>query len=554
MTTASPLDGYFRYYAGYLQDDFRLNNRLTFNLGLRYEFEGGMREKENRITVGFDRTAKNPISDSVRAALGREVVGGLLYAGVDGNPTQQGTPSKTKLGPRVGIAWNGPHKLVFRGGYGIFYAPEQYTSPSSTVWATQGYTVTDSAVTSTGGSNLFPAPGVFANPFPNGVRQVIGNSQGLGSLLGDSVNFIDQNIKPARVQQYTVDIQREMPGGVVLSAGYVGSWTSNITLGGTSSQSVNINQLPRSVPLTSALRDQVPNPFFGLPGVAGSLGANRTIDRGQLLRPFPQFTAVNMQRVHEGFARYNSLVVKGEKRSSNGLTLRANWTWSKNLDNVVNEDNFYSSESNSIQNAYDLKNEYAYAIIDTPHRVNITPVYTLPFGSGKPFLNGSGWTDKVFGGWTLSTIATFQTGFPLTISQSTETTTGYEGAQRPIRVLGVDPKTSGRIQDRLGGTLSPTVYINRAAYMLAPALSFGNLARNVADIRTPGARIFNASLSKTTAITEGVRLTFRIEANNATNTPRFSGPNTNLSSAQFGWITSQTGFARQIQWMARATF
>jgi hypothetical protein len=80
------------------------------------------------------------------------------------------------------------------------------------------------------------------------------------------------------------------------------------------------------------------------------------------------------------------------------------------------------------------------------------------------------------------------------------------------------------------------------------------MARNVADIRTPGARIINGSLGKTTSITEGVKLTLRIEANNLTNTPRFSGPNTGLNSAQFGWITSQTGFARQIQWLARVHF
>jgi hypothetical protein len=181
-------------------------------------------------------------------------------------------------------------------------------------------------------------------------------------------------------------------------------------------------------------------------------------------------------------------------------------------------------------------------------------VYQLPFGAGKPLLNGGGWSDKVFGGWSISTIATFQTGFPLTISQATETVTGYEGNQRPIRVLGVDPGTPGRIQDRLGGLLSPNVYLNRNAYMVAPALDFGNMARNVADIRTPGARIINGSLGKTTSITEGVKLTIRIEASNLTNTPRFSGPNTNLSGSTFGWITSQTGFARQLQWMARVHF
>jgi trimeric autotransporter adhesin len=336
-----------------------------------------------------------------------------------------------------------------------------------------------------------------------------------------------------------------------MTFGYIGSWTENVTIGGTGSQSININQLPRSVPLTSSLRDQVTNPFYNVPGVGGTLGANRTVERAQLLRPFPQFTSVNMQRVHQGFGRYNALVVKGEKRSNNGLTLRANWTWSKNLDNVVGEDNFFSSESNAIRDAFNLKDEYAYSTIDTPHRVIITPIYQLPFGSGRAFLNGGGWTDKVLGGWTLSTIATFQTGFPITISQTTETTTAFGGSQRPIRVAGVDPSTPGKVQDRLVVPVGGSAYINRDAFMIAPALNFGNLARNIGDIRTPGQMNFNASLGKTTNITEGVKLTLRMEANNATNTPKFAGPNGNLSSGQFGSISSVTGFSRQIQWMAR---
>jgi hypothetical protein len=283
-----------------------------------------------------------------------------------------------------------------------------------------------------------------------------------------------------------------------------------------------------------------------------------------------------MQRVHQGFARYNSMVVKAEKRSANGLTVRANWTWSKNLDNVIGEDNFYVSESGSIQNVYDLGKEYAYSTIDTPHRVNITPIYAFPFGRNKPFLNGGGWTDKAFGGWSLSVVGSFQTGFPLTISQTSDTTTAFEGAQRPIRILGVDPGTPGRIQDRLGAGLSPAnptlglpsnVYLNKNAFMSVAEFNnkygytlttspypFGNMARNIADIRTPGAKIVNASLVKNTNITEGVKLSLRLEASNVLNAPRFSGPNTSISSAAFGSITSQTGFQRQVQWMARVSF
>jgi len=127
MTVSTPLNAFFRYYAGYLQDDFRLSPSLTLNLGLRYEYEEGLQEKQNRFTVGFDPNVRNPVSDEV----GMELKGGLIFAGVNGASTHQGKPSTAKFGPRAGFAWNAG-KFVVRGGYGIFYAPEEYNTPSTT--------------------------------------------------------------------------------------------------------------------------------------------------------------------------------------------------------------------------------------------------------------------------------------------------------------------------------------------------------------------------------------------------------------------------------------
>src|SRR5262249_52319832 len=185
---------------------------------------------------------------------------------------------------------------------------------------------------------------------------------GLQTQMGDTASFVDDSGKAGRVQQYTLDIQKELPGGVVVSAGYVGSWTDHVTIGGTVSTSVNLNQIvPGAVPLTSSLVGNVPNPFYGRANVAGTLGTGQTVQLGNLLRPYPQFSTVTMQRSHQGFARYNSMVVKAEKRAANGLSIRANWTWSKNLDNVIGEDNFYVNESNSIQKSYDTGKEYVYS-------------------------------------------------------------------------------------------------------------------------------------------------------------------------------------------------
>jgi hypothetical protein len=543
MTVSTPIDGFFRYYAGYLQDDFRLSAALTVNAGLRYEYEGGLQERKDRFTVAFDQNVTNPISN----AAGITVKGGLLFAGVNGAAKFQGNPDKTKFGPRVGFAWKAG-KFVVRGGYGVFYAPEQYNTPSTTAWGAQGFTVTDNAVLASPNGTI--PVGSFANPFPNGTHQPAGNTLGLATQLGDVVNFVDQSGGSARVQQYTVDIQRELPKGIVVSAGYVGSWSSHLTLGGTGTGAVNINQLPSSVTLGPSLRDTVPNPFFGLSGVAGALGSQSTTTRAQLLRPFPEFGNVSMQRVHAGLARYNAMVVKVEKRASNGLSIRSSWTWSKNLDNVFGESNFFVAGTGTAQNNYNVNGEYAYSIIDTPHRVDVTPIYALPFGRGRRWLTGGGWSDKVLGGWSLSRVTTYQTGFPIAITQS-DSSFSQGGVQRPTRVSGISAVTPGRVQDRLAIGASGSAYINRNAFQLTPAYAFGNLARNIADVRTPSQFNMNAALEKTTTITENVKLTLRMEANNATNTPKFGGPDGNLSNSTFGTITTQVGFSRQLQWMAR---
>jgi hypothetical protein len=543
MTVSTPLNAFFHYYAGYLQDDFRLSPSLTLNLGLRYEYEDGLQEKQNRFTASFDPNVRNPISDTV----GMELKGGLIFAGVNGAPTHQGNPSKVKFGPRAGFAWNAG-KFVVRGGYGIFYAPEEYNTPSTTNWGAQGFTTTTNAVlVSADGTKPV---GSFADPFPAGYAQPAGNKLGLMTQVGDSVSFVDPSGGSGRVQQYTLDIQRTLPKGIVISAGYIGSWSSHLTLGGTGTGAVNINQLPPTVALGPGLRNTVPNPFYQKAGVAATLSAQPTIVQAQLLRPFPEFTNITMQRVHAGFARYNSMVVKMEKRLSDGLSIRSSWTWSKNLDNIFGESNFFVSGSGTARNNYNVNDEYAYSIIDTPHRVIVSPIYQLPFGQGRPFLNGGGWTDRVLGGWTLSVVGTFQTGFPLALTQ-TDASFSQGAVQRPIRVLGVNPITPGRTQDRLAIGSSGSAYINKDAYQLAPAYTFGDLARNVADIRTPNQTNLNLSLEKTTRITESVKLTLRLEANNATNTTKFGGPDTNLSNTTFGTITTQVGFSRQLQWMAR---
>ena len=154
----------------------------------------------------------------------------------------------------------------------------------------RGYTASTSFLSSNDGG-LTPA-GSLSNPFPAGFAQPQGNSQGLMTGVGGAIDFVDQNAKPGYVQQYSADYQWELPAGNVVSVGYMGSRSERLSMGGTSDVTVNINQLdPSYLALGTGLQQLVPNPFFGN-SAFGNLSSSRTIARGQLLRPFPQFTDV----------------------------------------------------------------------------------------------------------------------------------------------------------------------------------------------------------------------------------------------------------------------
>lgn len=142
---------FISYYAGYFQDDFRVSRNLTFNLGLRYEFEQGLRDRDNRITVGFEGDRPFPVQVSLPD--GRTLKGGLMYAGVDGYPTHQGDPSKTKFTPRVGFAWSLNSETVLRGGYGLFWSPNPYPYLNNEAFGVRGFTAITDYVASTDGAD-----------------------------------------------------------------------------------------------------------------------------------------------------------------------------------------------------------------------------------------------------------------------------------------------------------------------------------------------------------------------------------------------------------------
>ncbi len=526
----TPLRTYVDYNAAFVQDDWRVHPRLTVNVGLRWEAETGLKEDHNQIAVGFDRVTRTPLSN------GAQVTGGILFAGVNGNFRDTGDLSRAKFAPRLGASFQLTPRTVLRGGYGILYAPLRYDPVASLA---PGYTQANSYVASIN-NNLTPA-NTLSNPYPQGLAQPAGNSAGLLTGLGNSVTTYDQTFHAPRVQQFSAGVERQLAGGIALEAEYIGTRGANLSPSPTGSNAVNFNQLnPTYFSLGASLNDSIPNPYY-VPNGPGLIG-QPTIARSQALRPFPQFTSVNLF-VSSAHSDYNALLIKAEKRAAHGLNLVASFTWSRNRDSSFATANSIQSPGVSApQNAYDLNAEYSYAVNNVPYQFTAGVIYDLPFGTGERFRTGSRVVDEVIGHWQLNVLPTFQSGFPISVHQTSNPNSSIAGTsvQRPNLVPGASLGTRGSLYSRLNG------YINPAAFTASGAFTFGNAPRTL-SLRGPGYENWDMSLFKNVPIRDRANVQFRAQLFNAFNTPWFAGPNTALGSSNFGKITAQANFPRYLQ-------
>ena len=253
------------------------------NLGLRYEFEQGLQERDNQITVGFSRDKAFPAQ-----APGLNLKGGLLYAGVDGAPTHQSDPSKKKFAPRAGLAYRFSDKVVLRGGYGIFYSPNQYAFPDENRMGTRGFTAVTTYIASTDGGLTPCSTCALTNPFPNGVENPVGRFARSAYRRRWQLHFVDQFRESAYVHQYSADLQYELSGGNVVSAGYVGARSERLSVGGTTrTRSTSINSTGRCFRKGRGCSNRYPIRCSAMRPSARS--RQQQVPRGQLLRPFPQF-------------------------------------------------------------------------------------------------------------------------------------------------------------------------------------------------------------------------------------------------------------------------
>jgi hypothetical protein len=518
-----------KYYAGFVQDDFHVSNKLTLNLGLRYDYETARTDRFNELSI-FNPSVINPIGQQVGLP---NLRGGLQYAGVGGIPREQGDPDRNNFGPRFGFAYNVTPKTVIRGGYGILYLPNGTEHNAST--GQDGFSVTTTQLASTAG---FTPVNLLSNPFPNGLLQPTGSSQGLITLLGQSPGGFVRHMPVPYAQQFNLNIQRQLPGGILLEAAYVGSRGVDIPI------TYSLNQLPdQYLSMGNALLQPVTNPFSGV--VTSGTLSTPTITANQLLRPFPQYTGVTYPQLPGGSSTYHSLQLRAERRFSAGLTVLGAYTKSKFISNVYSENGFAGDVVASVQDSNNLKLERSLSPQDVAQRLVISSVYNLPFGQGKRWLNSThGMAAKLVEGWRMSGIATLQSGEPLYLTTSVNSINGFTLASRPNN-NGQSAKLSNP---------TPSAWFNTSVFSLPAPFTYGTTGRTLPDVRSAGAHNLDFSLIKDTRIRESTRMEIRAEVFNLLNTPQFGLPGTTLGAAGFGVITSQVNPPREVQLALKLLF
>ena len=504
------------YFALYAQDDYRVRSNLVLNIGLRYDKDLPTTERYNRSVNGFDPAASSPISAQAQAAYAANPIaeraaadfrtpGGLLFA--SGQNRQVYNTNSHYFSPRFGFAWTpnlGGGKTVVRGGYSIFVFPIITGGVNQL-----GFSQTTDVV-STLDSYLTPNA-TLSNPFPLGIIQPTGSSLALGTNLGKALTFYNPHPLNPYSQRWTMGVQRQLAGNLVIEAGYIGNHAVHLPV------DRQLNFLPRQYLSTSAFRDQpvidrntanVGNPFASL--LPGTSLNGSTTSRAQLLLPYPEFAGITQQQTSEGSSYFHMLQLRLEKRFSQGLQLLANYSYSRLM------------ERRSRLNDSDPGLEKRVSADDRPQRFVISGNYELPFGKGKQFApNASRLTTALIGGGVLSGVYTRQSGAPVTWGNVI-----YLGGPLNWNPHNVDH------------AFDTTRFVTASNQQLSNNVRVFPSRFN--NLRQDGSNTMDASMLKNTQITEALRLQFRVEFFNVFNHPIFNSPDLGPANSTFGQITSQS--------------
>ena len=569
------------YRGFYFGDTWRVTRKLTITYGLRYDLPGAFSVRHDFSTY-WDPSATNRSVTGciVNAATGQGVPGSpcpgdvfLVRNGI--NPGRTAIPlSKKEFMPRLGVAYSWDQKTVIRAGYGVFFIPNwtffglnpsnDPINTASTLWVassnggiTPTSTLTATNCTFTAGSPTgtlnCPTNGPFGPTVngPLGRGNVSAFDAGQGPVEAPYTNY-----HPGYVQQFNLDIQRELPWGIFVDAAYAGSRGVHLP----NPTQTGIDQIPdQDLALQGALVAQVPNPFIGITTVSPlNPTTNPTVNAGQLLRPYPEYTNVSLAGDGCCNSNYNSFQLTVTKRFQSGGSFLAAYTNSKLISNTDTLTTWLETGVGEVQDWNNLKKERSLSSQDVPQRLVLSYVYDLPIGRGKRlFSDASGVVGKVVSGWGVDGVTTFQKGFPLPVSYGASTPLSSAnlgiGVLRPDVVAGCNKSTP---HVSLSGGIA---WFNPNCFAAPADWGFGDESRVDPTLRGQGINNWDIAIFKTTNFgpEDKLGLQFRTEFFNTFNRVQFGPPNTaccTANNASFGIVSSQLNSPRLIQFALKFVF
>ena len=523
--------------SAFVQDDVRVNRRLSLNLGLRWEFFGTLSDKYGNLTnVWLSQLARVEVPP-----LDGSLAGYVVPANFQGTPPEgvlksdrllavRNGPPLSNFGPRIGFAWQplSGGRMAIRGGAGLFY--ERVAGDKFVHSVEQGnpYAV---SLDYAGAASYFAS---LQHPFPatplSFVPRTIDLTTGASSNL--NLPFLDENLHTPMTRQYSLTLQYEFARGWVIDAGFVGS--------------SGINQADYNHNYNTARLASAENPIRGI--------ATNTLQNVFLRVPYLGFQPGGLQGTgFDGIYNYNSLQVTLRKAFSHGLQMQAAYTWSKNLTNL------YNASANS-NDSRDLTQQYGPATFGRPQRLVVSYVWDFPL-RGRP-----GPAGLLTSGWSLSGVTVVQSGTPLTLTDArggtiygVTGTTSLNSIGRAEMCPGTDRESiasAGASAARLGGASGGPGYWSAAAFCAVPAIgngtSYGNSGVGIAT--GPGQFNWDLAIAKNTRLVEGRNLQLRAELFNAWNHAQFANPGTEVTAVNFGQITATSVNPRLVQLALKVEF
>jgi hypothetical protein len=530
----------FAYHGFYAQDDWHVSSKLTLNLGLRYEFTlppvaGGDQYSD------FSPTTPNPAASNYPGA--------LIFAGF--GPGRQNSRSLVPgwygaWGPRVGLAYALNPKTTIRAGIARSFSRVTVVASSSHYAGFVGqyaFSSTNQGITPA----FYWDQGLPSYPLPPQIDPSFSNNTNVDYWQGQNAT------RAPEAYNWTFSIQRELLPSTILEADYNAVVGAHLQSG-----VVNINQVPMSAvnqliqrygatQATNLLNSNVTSPQavaagIRIPYASFTTSAQRSQTVAQALRPYPQYLTIDTSQSggdKSGHSSYHAAVVKLNRRFAGGLMLQWSYAFSKLL---TDSDTYYANVGFA-EDQGNRRLEKSIGQYDQTHVLKLNTLYELPFGRGRRWLT-QGIASTVLGGWRLSAIQVYSTGYPIGVIRNSPLPI-FNGINRPY-ITSYDWKASW------SGDFDPakTPYLSAAAFPTQPRDVLGNATRYNPSVRAFPNFNENVSLGKTFAFTERYRLDFRAEAFNLFNRVVFSAPTgtaLNLNSTSFGAVTAQSNTPRQMQ-------